>query len=328
MIISYKGESLETNHWCELSDNVFAELKKAYYAKPNIDDVKKEMVKISNGGIKNSNVTNYFVKDLMAKTKLYHSKWSIEDVFECKDLLSYFVEKCSHNEKVFPKTNSLIKNVETCLRLGGKGIASKPSNFPIKTVDYILSKYNKNNCWYDFSCGWGARLTGGLKNNVNYFGTDPNYMLTQRLGELAKLWRVAVGHEPYTEIRTQGSEVFIPEWEGKMGLAFSSPPYFCLEDYKIGNQSWNENVNYDMWLSGYMTDTIKNIHEYLISDGIFVINVNNFANYNLTGDIKKIALDNGFEYVTTEVLDNIKRTNSNSGFNDNSEGIMIFKKKN
>lgn len=54
MIISYKGESLETNHWCELSDDVFAELKKVYYAKPNIDDVKKEMVKISNGGIKNS----------------------------------------------------------------------------------------------------------------------------------------------------------------------------------------------------------------------------------------------------------------------------------
>lgn len=264
----------------------------------------------------------------MAKTKLYHSKWSIEDVFECKDLLSYFVEKCSHNEKVFPKTNSLIKNVETCLRLGGKGIASKPSNFPIKTVDYILAKYNKNNCWYDFSCGWGARLTGSLKNDVNYFGTDPNYLLTLRLGDLAKMWRAAVGHKPYTEIRTQGSELFVPEWEGKMGLAFSSPPYFCLEDYKIGKQSWNENVNYDMWLSGYMTDTIKNIHRYLISDGVFAINVNNFANYNLVGDIKKIALDNGFEYVTTEVLDNIKRTNSNSGFNDNSEGIMIFKKKN
>lgn len=42
MIISYKGESLETNHWCELSDDVFAELKKAYYAKPNIDYVKSQ----------------------------------------------------------------------------------------------------------------------------------------------------------------------------------------------------------------------------------------------------------------------------------------------
>ena len=328
MIISYKGETLETNHWCELSDETFKELKDAYYSKPTIEEVQKEMRAIARGGSKNSHITNYYVKDLMAKTKLYHSKWSIEDVFECKDLLSYFVERCSHNEKVFPKTNSLIKNVETCLRLGGKGVALKPSNFPIKTVDYILAKYNKNNCWYDFSCGWGARLTGSLKNDVNYFGTDPNYLLTSRLGDLAKMWRVAVGNKPYTEIRTQGSELFVPEWEGKMGLAFSSPPYFCLEDYKIGKQSWNENVNYDMWLSGYMTDTIKNIHRYLISDGVFAINVNNFANYNLVGDIKKIALDNGFEYVTTEVLDNIKRTNSNSGFNDNSEGIMIFKKRN
>jgi len=327
MIISYNGVEMETKHWTEISDETFTELKNAYYAKPDISAVKKEMISISKGGTKNTEITNYFVKDLMAKTKLYHSKWSIEDVFNCKDLLAHFVEKTMCNKKVYPDEMPLIKKVEVAFRLGGKGAARKPSNFPIKTVDYILSKYNKNNCWYDFSCGWGARLTGGLKNDVNYFGTDPNYMLTLRLGELAKLWRVAIGHKSYTEIRTQGSEVFVPEWEGKMGLAFSSPPYFCLEDYKIGNQSWNENVNYDMWLSGYMTDTIKNIHKYLIPDGIFAINVNNFSNYNLVADIKKIALENGFEYVTTEVLENIKRANSNGGLNDNSEGIMIFKKK-
>ena len=326
MIISYKGETLKTDHWCELPDDIFERLKSEYYAKPAIEEVQKEMRSIARGGQKNTNITNYYVKDLMAKTKLYHSKWSIEDVFECKDLLSYFVERCSHNEKIFPKDVPLIKNIETCLRLGGKGVALKPSNFPIKTVDYILSKYNKNNCWYDFSCGWGARLTGSLKNDVNYFGTDPNYILTLRLHDLAKMWRLAVGHKPYTEIRTQGSELFVPEWEGKMGLAFSSPPYFCLEDYKIGKQSWNENVNYEMWLSGYMTDTIKNIYKYLIPDGIFAINVNNFATYDLVRDIKNIALNSGFKYITTETLNNIKRTNSNSGFNDNSEGIMIFSK--
>ena len=262
----------------------------------------------------------------MAKTKLYHSKWSIEDVFNCKDLLAHFVEKTTCNKKVYPDNMPLIKKVETAFRLGGKGTAAKPSNFPIKTVDYILNKYNKNNCWYDFSCGWGARLTGALKNNVNYYGTDPNYILTLRLGDLAKMWGITIGKKPYTEIRTQGSEMFVPEWEGKMGLAFSSPPYFCLEDYKLGKQSWNENVSYDMWLSGYMTETIKNIYKYLIPDGIFAINVNNFLNFDLINDIKQIALQNGFKYITTETLKNIQRANSNGGLNDNSEGIMIFTK--
>jgi hypothetical protein len=50
MIINYKGETLETNHWCELSDETFKELKDAYYSKPAIEEVQKEMRAIARGG--------------------------------------------------------------------------------------------------------------------------------------------------------------------------------------------------------------------------------------------------------------------------------------
>ena len=76
-----------------------------------------------------------------------------------------------------------------------------------------------------------------------------------------------------------------------------------------------------------MTQTIRNIYTYLIDDGYFLININNFKEFNLVADVKKIAEANGFTYITTEILNNIKRCNMYGDLNDNSEGIMVFQKK-
>lgn len=189
----------------------------------------------------------------------------------------------------------------------------------------MLEKYNVNNNYYDFSCGWGARLTGALKNNVNYFGTDPNYLLTERLQQLANDYKSSVGNtDIITDIRTQGSEIFNPDWENKIGVAFSSPPYFYLEDYKIGNQSWKNGTSYKEWIENYLRPTFQNIYLYLVQSGYFILNINNFKDFDLVGDSIKVAKECGFKLVKLETLDNIKRCNSNSSFNDNSEKIMVF----
>ena len=271
---------------------------------------------------------NYFVKEIMSKTVLWHCKWSIEDVFDCKDLLSRFVAQTYTNDKVFPPDKPLIKNVETALRIGGKGVAEKPANFPLKTVDYILNKYNVNNWWYDYSCGWGSRLLGALKNNINYFGTDPNYILCDKLNEMSDLYKETISTcTANIDIHCCGSEEYIDKYKGKIGMAFSSPPYFNLEDYKVGNQSWKEGLSYQEWLDGYMTQTIKNVHTYLIDNGYFLMNINNFKEFDLVRDVRTIIENNGFTYVTTETLNNIKRCNMFGDLNDNSEGIMVFRKK-
>ena len=232
--------------------------------------------------MKTNLLTRYFVKDLMSKTILWHCKWSLEDVFDCKELLSRYVAQTKTNDKVFPPSNPLIKNVETALRIGGKGCAEKPANFPLKTVDYILEKYNVNNWWYDFSCGWGSRLIGALKHNVNYWGTDPNYLLCDRLKDLTKLYKSTIStSDSSVEITCSGSENFHENYKNKIGLAFSSPPYFNLEDYKIGEQSWKEGVSYEEWLTDYMDKTVKNIYQYLIPNGYFLININNFKEFDL-----------------------------------------------
>lgn len=327
-IISYKGQTLETKHFCEISDSDFENIKNTYYSKPNFNNVVKEFKNLYNGGTKHSDITKYYVKDLMAKTRIYYNKWSIEDVFECKDLVSFFVSKTLENKKIFPDTDSVSKKIETAIRLGGKGVASKPANFPIKTVDEILSKYNVNNYWYDYSCGWGDRLLGALKNKVNYFGTDPNYLLVERLKNMANDYKKANNLDRgIVQIVDCGSETFIPEWENKIGLAFSSPPYFYLEDYKIGKQSYTPGTTYEDWKEKYLRPTIKNINKYLINNGNFLININNFLDYDLVSDTRKIAEGEGFVWIENYQLDNIKRCKSLGGFNDNSEKIMVFQKR-
>jgi len=330
--INYKGKKLITSFVAELSDDEFNQLRTDYYKKPSFKDVKNQFVKIYNGGTKNNDITNYYVKDLMAKTLIYYNKWSIEDVFDYKPLLEFFYARTLSNEKVFPPTYDKIKNIETAFRLAGKGVASKPSNFPMKTVDKIINKYNKNNNYYDYSCGWGVRLTSAIKNKVNYFGTDPNYLLTERLNQLANDFMNTIGVNLNVDIKSQGSEIFVPEWENKMGLSFSSPPYFNLEDYKVGKQSYTDGTTYDEWINNYFKPTIANIYKYLINDGYFIININNIGKNNLIKDTMDIAISNNFKYLCNEQLVNINRCfgaigkPNECGFNDNSETIMVFTK--
>lgn len=262
----------------------------------------------------------------MSETKIYFNKWTIADCFEYKPLLDRFYSKTLKNANVFT-SDRLIDNIETAFRLGGKGVASKVANFPIATVEKVFKRYNVNNNYYDMSCGWGARLVASLKKKVNYFGTDPNYKLVERLNELVKDWKEITYTNPKVDIRCQGSEEFVSEWENKMGLCFTSPPYFYLEDYKYGNQSYKQGTTYNEWLENYLRPTINNCYKYLIDNGYLVINIKDFDKFCLENDTKKICEESGFVYIENLELENISRVNSKGEFNDTNENIMVFMKK-
>lgn len=268
----------------------------------------------------------------MAKVRLHFNNWTIEEALNYKPLVEFFAGKTDVNKKVYPDTMSLGKKIETAFRLCGFKTASKPSNFPIKAVDDILKKYNCNGNYYDYSCGWGSRLLGALRNNVNYYGTDPNYILCERLILMADDYKNICSKNNIVDIRSQGSEILIPEWKNTIGVAFSSPPYYNLEDYQIGEQSYKPGVTYKEWLEKYMEQTILNIKEYLIDDGYFIININNFKNYHLVEDVIHIAQNYGFYIEDVHTLKNIKRCHGHKewsdgecGWNNNDEKIIVFK---
>lgn len=325
--IKYKGETLKTSHQdTTLSSKDYEELSKEIMKKPDIEEVKKQMKTIHKGGVNVNHVTNYFVKELMYDTKLYHSKWSLTDVLAHEPLMRYFYAKTLTNSKVFPPDKSRAKNMETAFRLGGKGVALKPSNFPMREVDYVLSRYNVNNNYHDASSGWGVRMLSALKNGVNYYSTDPNLLLVDKLKDMHKLYKEVNDVNTIVDIRGQGSEEYIDDFSGKMGLSFTSPPYFNLEDYKHGDQSYKKGMGYVEWLESYYRPTIENIYKYLIVGGYAIMNINNFGDLDLIGDTKRLFKETGFEYVETIPLYNIRRTNSKGGFNDNSEGMIVFRK--
>lgn len=333
--IHYLGKTYNTTIHKDLTDEEFESVRKEYYTKPSFEDVKKQFIKLENGGVQTDKITNYYVKDLMAKVKVYYNNWTIEEALNYKPLIEFFAGKVDSNKKVYPDKLSLGKKIETAFRLCGFKTASKPSNFPIKTVDEILKKYNVNGKYYDYSCGWGSRFLSSLRNNVDYYGTDPNTELVSRLKTLANDYKQTTNNNTFTDIRNQGSELFISEWENSFGLAFSSPPYFNLEDYKIGKQSWTDGVSYESWLNNYMKPTMQNIRRYLIDDGYLLININNYKGCTtLVEDTEKIILDTGFILIETLPLKNITRVSGHRHndkdntikLHDNDERILVFKK--
>lgn len=322
--ITFLGKTLYTDHYYPLTKKECDTLRKEYYRKPSFDLVVKNLKDIYNFQNNSSYIIDYYLKDLMDKVKLYSAKWSIEEALKSDDLIRYFYSRMKSSEKVYPIHFSDVKNFKTSLRISGGGVVMKPSNFPIQVVDRVIKKYNINNNFYDFSCGWGIRMLSSMRNNVNYYGTDPNNLLIRRLQTIHKKYDEINNTETFIDIRPIGSENFIPEWKNKMGLIFSSPPYYILEDYKIGKQSI-KNKNYAEWLELYMLKTMENCKKYLIKGGYLLVNIKNVLKYNLYDDTKNILKRIGLKYIGFETLTNIKRPSGSKNINTD-EKIMVFYK--
>ena len=338
-LITYKGISQNSSISKSITDEEFASIEREYYQKPDFELVRKQLKSVYDGGTRTNHIYDYYFKEVMSKAIGTRASWSIWDGIRNREIMEYFAGKVDKNKKVFPDSMSLAKKIETAFRLCGIRYCVKLPNFPLKTVVEMLKKYNVNGNYYDFSCGWGARLLGSLQCNVNYFGVDPNDELCFKLRSLASDYEDV---NPYSksivDIRCQGSQTFVPKWENKMGIAFSSPPYFSLEDYQIGDgQSYKKGMTYREWSDGYIPDTVRNIWRYLIPGGYFLFNVKDFRDYKtnecypIASDFIKCAKECGFEFVGFEELKNIKRCHGDiSGkavtMNDNAEKIHVFRK--
>jgi len=323
--ITHLGKTFVTKHFHEITDEKAKIIKRKFFEKPDFKDVQKQMKLLKNGGVQHHLVHRYYFYDLMCHAKLKKAKWTIHEFLDSKDLIGFALGKIKNNPKIYNLSTPLIKNIETVFRISPSGTAPKVSNFPVKTINNILEKYNTNGNYYDFSCGWGVRLLGSLCNDVNYFGTEPNAELVTELNRFAHDFKETTGTTSTVQIQNHGSEIFVPDWEDKIGLAFSSPPYFDLEDYQFGEQSI-KNRNYHQWLEEYWRGTVKNIHRYLIQDGYFLLNIKNIKGYNLLDDMKEIAEQEGFTYIESLELKNINRVSLSKHNKHTNEEILVFKK--
>lgn len=336
------GKQINTKFDFELvSDEFMSEVTTEFFKLPEKSDVDNcilRLVDLNQLNIKP--ITYYYFRWLMNECIRHDCKFSVNQAMSNKEIFSFIYSIIKRRENYFfftqgddRSTKSICEALRQYFAMGGAGIAGSVAQFPYQTVKYILEKYNVNNNYYDFSCGWGCRLTGALCENINYYGTDPNYKLVDKLNEYADDWKkIVTSNTSLVDIHCCGSENFIPELEHKIGLAFSSTPYFKLENYIYGNQSCNMD-SYDEWREFYLKPTIENIYKYLIDDGFFIINIKNYQDYDMEHDSVKIAEEVGFELSCVEDLYLDKNMVRMVGTSDSktisiSEPMFVFKKGN
>lgn len=356
-LISYKGMQRWSIHHKDITDEEFQQAKEEYFAKPNHDDVINQLEKILQGtfldtadtGTAMTKIVRYYYRRLQAEVKLYNSNWSMKEAFESKNIIEYFVGKFINKKELFSKGDSNIDNisyaqmVDRVAGIGGAGVAALPTNFHIQDGDKVIRKYLKpNDNWYDPSCGWGQRCLVALRNRVNYFGTDPNVPLVNKIQEMVDdcdfcPTRARFGKNKSTvTLYPTGSEVTHEELIGKMDLCYTSPPYFFLEQYNVDNIACKADTPYADWIKLYAFPTICNCFQYLKPGGYFIFNLKNLKGYDMVEMWAKIAMFCGFEYAETIVFrGNGTRPGANKGIDkktgklkrtDSSEGQYVFRK--
>jgi hypothetical protein len=149
--------------------------------------------------------------------------------------------------------------------------AARPSNFRPAVAKAIYSLYAKDGVVWDMSCGWGGRLLGAMACPVaKYIGTDPSTKTFKGLQTLAK--DMSQWSETVVELHCLGSEDFTPK--APVDLCFTSPPYFDVEKYSDeSSQSYVKFPTIDLWLNGFLFQTVTNCRDCLRRDGTLVLNV-------------------------------------------------------
>ena len=184
-------------------------------------------------------------------------------------------------------------------------------------------------------------MSAVLLSGNNYFSTDPNPKLHDKLFECAK-WMYDNGfikQNQHCELIKQGSEVFVEEWENMMDVSFTSPPYFNLEKYCDDNSASTQNYdNYDLWLENFAKPTIDNTYKYLKIGSYAMINIKNMTNgkkLNLFDDwLELFNQHEGFEFVeifnmeqtSKKVVGLYANYDKSKANNQNIEPVMVFRK--
>lgn len=221
---------------------------------------------------------------------------------------------------------------------GIRQVGSMPTNFRPMNAKALYEEYcPESGIIYDYSCGFGGRLTGALtsKKNFTYIGTEPNSKTYENLYRLGHAIESVTGRENSFKILKMGSEKFKTNPE-IFDFAFSSPPYFDLECYcDEPTQCYNAYPNIYDWFDRYVNQTIKNIFNGLKHDRYYAVNIADFVYNNRVMNYvdtwKMYSEKAGFEYVKDLGLRLMVRAGNGDRESrlkkGKSERIMVFYKR-
>lgn len=325
MIINHKGKTMDSISFDGTIDkSIVSQIRNGYYNEDKELALKQLKQVLLEGKSKSNHIYSYYFERVANDTVVDVDKWSINEVLESDELIQLFYNRTKRNEKMYPDQSKIIPNFKTAIRLGGKGICRKPTQFPIKVMRSLLDEFTQGgDVYYDPCMGWGMRLMCAAEKGLRYIGNDVNKDLVIKLNELRKDINTI---KPFSSnLILQGSEIHLPALDNKVDFIFTSPPYFDLEQYNGANL---EDSNYNDWLEQFMKPMLLNCYRYIKKDKYVLINIKNTKKYNMYDDTLSIAKEIGFEFIGEKDLKQTNRTHMITKHGDSSEKIMVLKKVN
>lgn len=341
MIIDYLGKQLNSISFDgNLEPEKIEIIKQGYFNEDKELALKQLESCLLRGTTLINHIYAYYFERVAADTLLYTEKWTINQVLQNDQLIQLFINRTYKNEKIFKGGDeNLVADFKTAIRLGGKGIVKKPSNFPLKECLTILSKLSEDSgngkTYIDPCCGWGVRLLAAAMLDLNYIGFDVNANLVPKLNELAEdIKKIKPSFNYY--IFPQGSQYFVEDLVGIADFTFTSPPYFNLEDY--GNNDFEKEnsyrgVDYSYWLDHFVDPLVGCLVRYVKPKGIISFNIKDFAGYTLEMDFTNACTKHGLNPFNLYPMKNIVRNGSQGSYKDgtrqkkvidNSEWVYVF----
>lgn len=324
--INHLGKTLKSVSFDGIiNDDIVNEIQNGYY-RGSRELAIEQLKKVLNKGMSKTNdIYAYYFERVANDTKMTPDKWTINEALQSRELVQMFYNRTLRNEKMYPDVTKVVPNFRTAIRLGGKGICRKPTQFPIKVMRELLDDYtNPGDLYYDPCCGWGMRMLVSAEKGVKYIGNDVNMDLVGKLNEFGQ--DINTIKDFKYAIIPQGSEIFLPHLENKVDFIFTSPPYFNLEQY--GGEQLTKKLDYAEWLRNFIVPLLQNCKKYIKNDKYILINIKDITGYPIYTDTKKLGIALGLELVQERDLKQTNRTHMVTKHGDSSEKIMVFKKGN
>lgn len=305
-------------------EGIKEEIRKCIKAEPVCDGKV-----LTNRGVSGQMLLKYLFPNLQKVVIKGKKGETIYDKFYNDDMLKRAIRFCF----LYDNARMTPSGIAGGLRLTGVNSAS---NFKPMNAKALYERYTpENGVIYDFACGFGGRMLGALSStkNFKYIGVEPNSETFESLNRLGNYIEDVTGRKNSYELHKMGSEDFKPEQTEFVDFAFTSPPYFNLEQYtEEDSQCYVKYPTLESWFEGYVRPTIKNIYSMLKYDRYYAVNI---ADFNVNGTrvefVDKwieISKEEGFEYVNNiSMRVQARRGNGHDKVkNEKREGIFVFVK--
>lgn len=146
----------------------------------------------------------------------------------------------------------------------------------------IFERYNSRKV-LDFSSGYGDRLLGAISSNcvIKYTGFDPNTDLKKGHDSMIKKFC------PLNNKNSKNFKInYLPFENGDIlnndyDTVFTSPPFFELEDYVVGEQSIKNFKTFESWAKDFLFFSVDKCWEHIKENGYFILYIGDYENHKI-----------------------------------------------